>query len=121
RHEWVRQMYSYDHGLDAALAINEGSRAPNYYSGPLWAIFDQDAIERTGWELRYPYVSEENGYFFQADTIEELANKIEAGHPYQRVPLMYLAQTVDTWNRYVDEGSDPDFEREADAPMHPIA
>lgn len=121
RHEWVRQMYSYDHGLDAALALNEGSRAPDYYSGPLWAIFDQDAVERTGWELRFPYVSEENGYFFTADTIQELANKIEAGHPFQRVPLSYLAQTVDTWNSYVEQGSDPDFEREADAPMNPIA
>ena len=24
RREWVREMYSYDHGLDAALAMNEG-------------------------------------------------------------------------------------------------
>ena len=92
-------MYSYDHGLDAALAINEGSKPPHYYSGPLWAIFDQDAVERTGWELRAPYVSD-NGYFFQADTIEELAEKIAAGHEFQRVPLSYLADTVATWNSY---------------------
>ena len=86
-------MYNYDHGLDAALALNEGSEAPDYYSGPLWAVFDQDAVERTGWELRYPYVSD-NGYFFQADTIEDLAEKIKAGHEFQRVPLSYLAETV---------------------------
>ena len=120
RKEWIREMYSYDHGMDAALAMNEGSHPPNYYSGPLWAIFDQDAVERTGWELRHPYVAD-NGYFFQADTIEDLAEKIAAGHEFQRVPLGYLAETVATWNTYVDAGADPEFEREADAPLNRIA
>ena len=119
RKEWVRKMYSHDHGLDAALALNEGSQSPNYYSGPLWAIFDQEAVERTGWDLRYPYVSD-NGYFFKADTIEDLAAKIAAGHEFQRVPLKYLAETVATWNGYVDAGADPEFERDADAPMNRI-
>jgi hypothetical protein len=120
RHEWVRQMYTYDHGVDAALAINEGSEPPHYFSGPLWAIFDQDAVERAGWELRFPYVAD-NGYYFKADTIEELAQKIEQGHEFQRVPLKHLAETVAKWNSYVDAGKDPEFEREADAPMHRIA
>jgi hypothetical protein len=120
RHEWVRQMYTYDHGCDAALAINEGSQPPHYYSGPLWAIFDQDAVERAEWELRFPYVAD-NGYYFKADTIEDLAAKIEKGHEFQRVPLKHLAETVAKWNGYVDAGKDPDFEREADAPMHRIA
>jgi hypothetical protein len=121
RHEWVRQMYNYDHGLDAALAMNEGSKAPHYYSGPIWAIFDEDAIDRTGWELRFPFVNESNGYYFKADTIDELAGKIYAGHPFQRVPLNYLPETVETWNGYVAAGADPDFEREGDAPMYAIA
>ncbi len=120
RKEWVRQMYGYDHGLDAALAMNEGSEPPHYYSGPLWAIFDQAAVERNEWKLRYPYVAD-NGYFFTADTIEELAAKIHAGHEFQRVPLKYLAETVATWNGYVDAGVDPEFERETEAPMHAIA
>ncbi|MDH3264940.1 MAG: FAD-binding protein, partial [Paracoccaceae bacterium] len=120
RHEWVRQSYTYDHGLDAALAMNEGSKAPEYYSGPIWAILDQDAVTRTGWELRFPYVNESNGYYFKADTLEELARKIFAGHAYQRVPLEYLAATVATWNGYVDAGADPDFEREGDGPMHKV-
>ena len=119
RKEWVREMYNYDHGLDAALALNEGSEPPDYYSGPLWAVFDQAAVERNGWELRYPYVSD-NGYFFRADTIEDLAEKIYAGHEFQRVPLSYLAETVATWNGYVEAGADPEFEREAEAPMSPI-
>ena len=120
RHEWIRESYTYDHGLDAALAMNEGSVAPNYFSGPIWAIFDQDTIDRTGWEMRYPYVNEDNGYFFKADTIEELARKIHAGHPYQRVPLTYLADTVATWNGYVDTGEDPEFERHVEAPMNKV-
>ena len=119
RKEWIRQMYNYDHGLDAALALNEGSEPPDYYSGPLWAIFDQDAVDRNGWELRYPYVSD-NGYFFRADTIEELAERIHAGHEFQRVALSHLAETVSTWNGYVEAGADPEFEREEEAPMNPI-
>jgi hypothetical protein len=121
RKEWIRQSYNYDHGLEAALALNEGSKPPHYYSGPIWAIFDEDTIERTGWELRYPFVSEKNGYYFKADSIEELAGKINANHPFQRVPLSYLPQTVETWNGYVADGTDPEFEREVDAPMHAIA
>ena len=120
RKEWVRDMYNYDHGVHAALALNEGSEAPEYYSGPIWAIFDQDAVDRNGWELRYPFVSD-NGYYFQADTIEELAAKVEADHEFQRVPLNYLAETVTTWNGYVESGTDPEFEREVDAPMNRIA
>ncbi|MCF8487471.1 MAG: FAD-binding protein [Rhodobacteraceae bacterium] len=119
--EWIRKSYTYDHGLDAAVALNEGSRAPHYYSGPLWAIFDQDAIDRTGWEIRFPYVSEENGYYFKSDTIDDLARQIYAGHPYSRVPLGHLSTTVTTWNGYVAAGADPEFEREKDAPMYAIA
>ena len=119
--EWVRQSYTYDHGLDAAIAMNEGSKAPHYHSGSLWAIMDQDAIDRTGWELRFPFVNESNGYFFKADTIQELAGKIYAGHPFARVPLSHLAATVETWNGYVAAGADPEFEREKDAPMYAIA
>ena len=119
RKGWVREMYDYDHGLDAALAMNEGSKPPDYHSGPLWAVFDHEAVDRTGWELRHPYVSD-NGYFFRADTIEELAGKIAAGHEFQRVPLQYLAETVARWNDCVDAGADPEFEREADAPMYRI-
>lgn len=118
--EWIREMYSYDHGLDAALALNEGSVAPNFYSGPLWAIFDEGTIDRTGWELRFPYVSDTNGYFFTSDTIEGLARKIYNNHPYSRVPMSHLRATVDTWNSYVAAGEDPEFERHVEAPMNAI-
>jgi hypothetical protein len=119
-HEWLRSTYDYDHGIEAALAINEGSKAPHYYSGPIWAIFDQATVERTGWKLRYPYVAD-NGYFFTADTIEELAARIKKGNEFQRVPLAHLAKTVGTWNAYVDAGADHVFELEKDGSMHRIA
>jgi hypothetical protein len=119
-HEWLQTTYDYDHGIEAALAVNEGSTAPNYYSGPLWAIFDEDTAKRTGWELRFPYVAD-NGYFFKASTLEELAAKIQMGNEFQRVPLKHLASSVSTWNGYVDAGKDPEFEREKEGEMHRIA
>ena len=120
RPEWVREMYTFTAGRDAAVAMNDGSEAPDYFSGPLWAIFDEASLERTGWDISSPYTSDTNGYFFSADTIEELADKIYAGHEFQRVPLTDLAETVATWNSYVDAGADPEFERETSAPMHKL-
>jgi hypothetical protein len=117
--DFIRGMYQAHAGLHAALAINEGSQAPDFHPGPLWAIFDEAAVERAGLDLRYPFVAE-NGYFFKADTLEELADKIYAQHEFQRVPMTYLRETVDRWNGFVDAGSDPDFGRGEDAPMHRI-
>lgn len=121
RSEWVKEMYHYSHGVDAALQINEGSTGPEYYSGPLWAIFDQAAVERGQFLVREPFVSTENGTFFKADTLEELAEMIYSGNEFQRVRMKYLADTIPQWNGYVDAGEDPDFERgQNDAPMHRI-
>jgi FAD binding domain/HI0933-like protein len=116
---WVKQMYNNYPALDAAMAMNEGSQAPHYYSGPLWAIFDRGTIERDGWDIKPPFTAD-NGYFFSADTLAELARKIEKGHEFQRVSLRHLAETVRVWNSHVDKGSDPDFGRGKDAPMHKI-
>ena len=116
---WIKQMYNSYPAVDAAVAMNEGSQAPNYYSGPLWAIFDSGTIERDGWNIKPPFTAD-NGYFFSADTIEELAKKIYTRHEFQRVPLKHLKDTIRKWNTYVDEGTDPDFERGKDAPMHKI-
>lgn len=94
RSEWVREMYDYSHGVDAAVQINEGSAAPEYYCGPIWAIFDQAGADRGEFPLREPFVSTENGTFFKADTIEELAEKIFSGNEFQRMRLKYLAETI---------------------------
>ena len=117
--DWVRQMYIGYPAMDAAMAMNEGSQPPHFYSGPLWAIFDRGTVERDGWDIKPPFTAD-NGYFFSADTIEQLAQKIQKGHEFQRVPLKSLAETVRKWNSYVDAGADPDFGRGKDAPMHKI-
>jgi hypothetical protein len=117
---WVREMYDRYDGVHAALAMNEGSTAPDYYSGPLWAIFDSAAVERDGWNIEPPFTSLENGYFFKADTIEELVSMIEEGHEFQRVPLQYLVETVEKWNAAASAGADEEFGRGEDAPMHAI-
>jgi hypothetical protein len=118
--ENIRATYRESNSIHAALAMNEGSTAPDFYSGPIWAIFDRAAVQRDGWNVEAPFTSSTNGYFFQADTIEELAAKIEKGHEFQRVPLSNLKETVAKWNSYVDKGADPDFARGQDAPMHKI-
>ncbi|MDP1667572.1 FAD-dependent oxidoreductase [Phaeovulum sp.] len=115
----IRGMYNRHAGLDAALQINEGSTGPDFFSGPLWAIFDAGAAERAELKLEFPWVAD-NGYFFSADTLEELQAKINAGHKYQRVPMTHLADTVARWNGFVDAGEDTDFGRGPDAPMHKI-
>jgi fumarate reductase flavoprotein subunit len=48
----------------------------------------------------------EEGLMLRADTLEALARQIE-------VPYDTLKETVDRYNRSVDEGHDPEFEREA--------
>jgi hypothetical protein len=118
--ENIRATYREPNSIHAALAMNEGSKAPDFFSGPIWAIFDRTAVERGGWNINPPFTSPTNGFFFKADTIEELAAKMRAGHEFQRVGLRHLAETVAKWNSYVGEGRDPEFERGPDAPMYRI-
>ena len=116
--EQVRAQYKRSAAVDAALAMNEGSRAPDYASGPVWAIFDAEAVKRGKWQIRYPYIADPpDGYFHQADTLAELAKKV-MGHPHQKMPLKYLEETVARFNAFVDKGKDEDFEKPV---MHKIA
>jgi hypothetical protein len=98
---WNPQNY-----LNAALAgigddVNGG--------GPIWAIFDADAVAREKWDPTPPNVDFDNGFFFKADTPEELARKIEM--KYQRVPMPpeNLANTLRRYNRFVELERDEDF------------
>ena len=107
----VKTQYKRSAAADAALAMNEGSRAPDYASGPVWAIFDAAAVARTGWKIRYPYIADPpDGYFHKADTLAELAKKV-MGHPYQKMPLKYLEETVARYNAAANKGIDTDFEK----------
>ncbi len=95
---------------DAALAMNEGSAAPDYSAGPQWAIFDSAAVAREKWTINETSVHPE--YFFSAPTLAELAAKISAC-PYQKVKMSAanLEATVARYNKFVEAGVDEDFDK----------
>jgi succinate dehydrogenase/fumarate reductase flavoprotein subunit len=101
--------YNFTH---AALAMNEYSEAPDYCAGPVWAIFDHDAVEREGWKVVPPYV-DPDGYFFSGKTLAELAAAIK--NEYQAKPMQgaTLQATVERYNSMVDRGEDIDFGKPA--------
>jgi hypothetical protein len=94
--------------FNAAVAMNEYSEPPDYSAGPIWAIFDSDAVKREGWKVTPPYV-DPDGYFFSGNTLAELAAAIK--NEYQAKPMKgeILQMTVDKYNSFVDAGKDSDF------------
>lgn len=85
--------------------------------GPIWAIFDADGVAREGWNVTAPYV-DEDGFFFRADTIEELAAAIQNEFQWRPMPPEALRATIDRYNAFVDGGADLDFGKPA--PLHKI-
>ncbi|MET3582619.1 succinate dehydrogenase/fumarate reductase flavoprotein subunit [Mesorhizobium robiniae] len=97
--------YNPQNWINAAMAgIGDGHNG----GGPIWAIFDADAVARQRWNVAPPNV-DPDGFFFQANSLEELAAKIVM--PYQRVPMpaSNLVETVARYNSFVDAGADADF------------
>jgi succinate dehydrogenase/fumarate reductase flavoprotein subunit len=104
--------YNPNNFLDAALAgINDG--------GPIWAIFDTDAVARARWNPNPPNVDIDAGFFFSANSLADLAKKIVM--KYQRVPMppTNLEETVVRYNSFVDSGVDEDFGKPK--PLYKIA
>jgi succinate dehydrogenase/fumarate reductase flavoprotein subunit len=64
-------------------------------------------------------VDKEQGYFFVADTLEELARRVTK-NKYQKVPMppANLVATVARYNSFVDLGKDEDFDKPT--PKHKI-
>ena len=83
--------------------------------GPIWAIFDASTAAANDWNCAYPDVDVENGYFFQGDTLEELAANIVNKY-FEDIPMDAdaLAASVAAYNAAVESGEDPDFGRPAD-------
>jgi succinate dehydrogenase/fumarate reductase flavoprotein subunit len=96
----------------AALAMNEYSEPPDYCAGPVWAIFDADAVEREGWKVTPPHVDPQ-GYFFTANTITELAGAIQNEYQAKSMKGAKLQATVEGYNSFVDAGEDTDFGKPA--------
>ena len=94
--------------FNAAVAMNAASAPPDYAAGPIWAIFDADAVAREQWQVTPPYV-DPNGYCFSANMLAELAAAIQ--NPYQAQPMdgATLQATVERYNAFVDSGTDVDF------------
>jgi succinate dehydrogenase/fumarate reductase flavoprotein subunit len=94
--------------FNAAVAMNAASAPPDYAAGPIWAIFDADAVAREQWQVTPPYV-DPDGYCFSANNLEELAAAIK--NPYQATPMSgaILYTTVARYNSFVDSGTDMDF------------
>jgi succinate dehydrogenase/fumarate reductase flavoprotein subunit len=94
--------------FNAAVAMNAASVPPDYAAGPIWAIFDADAVAREQWQVAPPYV-DPHGYCFSANTLGELAAAIR--NPYQARPMdgATLQATVERYNTFVDTGMDADF------------
>ena len=99
--------------LNACLGRHEGDAPTGARlngGGPIWAVFDADAVAREKWDARPPNV-DPNGWFFSADTVAELARRIR--NPYQRAPMppANLEETIAKYNSFVNAGKDTEFGR----------
>ena len=77
-----------------------------------------EAVTRERWDVKPPHV-DPDGYFFTADTIEELAKKIVNPYQWRPMPPEALRKTVDRYNTFVDNGVDEDFKKPI--PLHKVA
>ena len=110
------EKYNPRNFLNAALSgFDDGHNG----GGPIWAIFDADAVTREKWDPRPPNVDAARGFFFQANSVAELARSIQM--KYQRLPMPPdgLEATVARFNSFVDSGKDDDFDRPK--PLYKIA
>jgi succinate dehydrogenase/fumarate reductase flavoprotein subunit len=94
--------------FNAAVAMNEASAPPDYSAGPVWAIFDSDAVAREGWKVTPPYV-DTDGWFFSGNTLTELAAAIKSRYQAVAMAGATLQGTVTRYNSFVDSGTDSDF------------
>ncbi|HTV87800.1 MAG TPA: FAD-binding protein [Stellaceae bacterium] len=111
-----RARYAPNNWLNAALAgIDDGHNG----GGPIWAIFDADAIEREAWQVEPPHVDIAAGFFFSAGRLADLAEKIAMQYQRVAMPPANLEATVARYNSFVDSGRDEDFAKPK--PLHKIA
>jgi hypothetical protein len=102
--------------LNAALAgIDDGNNG----GGPVWAIFDADAVAREEWTPTPPYVDIAAGFFFSANRLADLAEKIVMNYQRVAMPSANLEETVARYSSFVDSGVDEDFGKPT--PMYKIA
>jgi succinate dehydrogenase/fumarate reductase flavoprotein subunit len=96
--------------INAALA---GTGDPVNGGGPIWAIFDSDALKREKWIPEPPYVDIAEGFFFCGQTLAELARNIANKYQRKPMPAEVLEDTVTRYNAFVDAVEDTDFGKPA--------
>jgi FAD binding domain len=110
------QKYDPSNFINAALAgIGDGHNG----GGPIWAIFDADAVVREQWIPQPPHVDSDAGFFFSAETLDALAAKIKMKYQRVAMPPQNLVATVARYNSFVDAGKDADFGKPK--PLYKIA
>jgi succinate dehydrogenase/fumarate reductase flavoprotein subunit len=98
--------YRTNNWINAALAgIGDGHNG----GGPIWAIFDADAVAREKWNPSPPNVDIDGGFFFSADSLADLASRIVMQYQRVAMPPEGLEATVARYNSFVDAGVDADF------------
>ena len=104
RYPFLRNVYS------SVVIDPDGDGNAEIYGGPIWAIFDQAAADRNGWNMEQGVVDFDNGYCFKADTLEELA-KVLVNKYYEHVKMdpAILAETIKRYNSFVEKGVDEDW------------
>jgi succinate dehydrogenase/fumarate reductase flavoprotein subunit len=82
----------------------EDVAAFDYANLPSWLIFDQEYLRRYGTIGPYPPSEEPPAWLTAYPTLDALAEDLG-------IPVDALHQTVESWNKNVAEGHDPDFHR----------
>lgn len=111
-HSWrnaVNITYAPPNFLNAAMAGVAGEAVNG--GGPIWAIFDADAVAREEWTVEPPFVDTAAGLFFSGRSLEELAGRVVNQYQKSPLPAEALTRTVDRYNRFVDAGVDEDFDK----------
>jgi succinate dehydrogenase/fumarate reductase flavoprotein subunit len=109
-HSWrnaANIRYNPANYLNAAMAGVPGEAVNG--GGPIWAVFDKEAVTREKWIVEPPYVDIAEKFFFSAASIEELAGRIDNKYQTRPMPAAALASTVARYNSFVDSGADDDF------------
>lgn len=111
---FVNEALNYDGVAKSLDAFDAVGRA--FQNNPCWCIFDEKTRAKGAAGLSVPIgdpvyewsadnsIEIENGWIIKADTIAELAGKIE-------LDPATLEETIATYNEHCARGSDPDFGR----------
>ncbi|HUJ26499.1 MAG TPA: FAD-binding protein [Myxococcales bacterium] len=93
--------------VDAAMQPNAGSKPPDFSAGPVWFIFDANAVVKQGWTLAG---NTDPAFFFTANDMAGLAAQINT-NKYQVSPMSgaTLEATRVKYNGFVAAGADTDY------------